>query len=58
MSGRRERVVDFQIPKAAFNDEHAPVLGNREREPFVEFAVSPGETYTWKLNYRYLKSGD
>jgi hypothetical protein len=22
-------------------------------EPFVEFAVSPGETYTWKLNYRY-----
>ena len=23
-------------------------------EPFVEFAVGPGETYTWKLNYRYL----
>jgi hypothetical protein len=23
-------------------------------EPFVEFAVNPGETYTWKLNYRYL----
>ena len=27
-------------------------------EPFVEFAVKPGETYTWKLNYRYLKPGD
>ncbi len=23
-------------------------------EPFVEFAVGPGETYTWKLTYRYL----
>ena len=23
-------------------------------EPFVEFAVGPGETYTWKLNYHYL----
>ena len=27
-------------------------------EPFVEFAVNPGEAYTWKLNYRYLKPGD
>jgi hypothetical protein len=27
-------------------------------EPFVEFNVKPGETYTWKLTYRYLKQGD
>jgi len=24
-------------------------------EPFVEFSVKPGETYTWTLKYRYLK---
>ncbi|HTS62667.1 MAG TPA: hypothetical protein VMH28_11630 [Candidatus Acidoferrales bacterium] len=24
-------------------------------EPFVEFSVKPGETYTWTLRYRYLK---
>jgi hypothetical protein len=24
-------------------------------EPFVDFAVKPGETYTWKLNYQYSK---
>ena len=27
-------------------------------EPFVEFTVQPGETYNWKLTYRYLKQGD
>lgn len=27
-------------------------------EPFVEFTVQPGETYAWKLTYRYLKQGD
>ena len=27
-------------------------------EPFVEFTVKPGGTYTWKLNYHYLKQGD
>ena len=24
-------------------------------EPFVEFSVKPGETYSWTLRYRYLK---
>ncbi len=24
-------------------------------EPFVDFSVKPGETYTWKLNYHYSK---
>jgi hypothetical protein len=24
-------------------------------EPFVDFAVKPGETFTWKLNYHYSK---
>lgn len=24
-------------------------------EPFVEFSVAPGETYSWTLKYRYLK---
>ena len=27
-------------------------------EPFIEFAVQPGESYSWNLKYRYLKSGD
>jgi hypothetical protein len=27
-------------------------------EPFVEFTLQPGETYAWKLTYRYLKQGD
>lgn len=27
-------------------------------EPFVEFTVKPGESYSWKLTYRYLKQGD
>jgi hypothetical protein len=27
-------------------------------EPFVEFNLKPGEVYSWKLVYRYLKQGD
>jgi hypothetical protein len=27
-------------------------------EPYLEFTVKPGETYTWKLTYRYLKQND
>ena len=27
-------------------------------EPFVEFSVKPGESYSWTLKYRYLKAGD
>jgi hypothetical protein len=27
-------------------------------EPFVEFSIKPGESYSWTLKYRYLKTGD
>ena len=27
-------------------------------EPFVEFSVKPGETYSWTLKYQYLKQGN
>jgi len=27
-------------------------------EPFSEFSIRPGESYSWTLKYRYLKSGD
>jgi hypothetical protein len=27
-------------------------------EPFTEFSVKPGETYSWTLKYRYAKQGD
>jgi hypothetical protein len=27
-------------------------------EPFIEFSVKPGKTYSWTLTYRYFKQGD
>jgi hypothetical protein len=27
-------------------------------EPFIDFTIQPGESYSWTLTYRYLKQGE